>query len=137
MTTFQRVSIAVGALAVAVVLCMLANHWLKPRVFPGQGAAQPKAVQHAAATVERVEQSADGTRVCFSIRSFDELPAADRSFYQTTEEARAAGHGPRCVTTHNSAAAGLTQGAKLDVFFTLANGGKIAIVRIAAGRSEL
>jgi hypothetical protein len=116
---------------------MLANHWLKPRIFSGQGTEQAKAMQHAVATVDRVERGASTTTVCYSIASFNELPAADRSFYETTEAARTAGHGPRCVATHNPAVAALTPGSKLDVYFTLENGGKIAITRVAAGGREL
>ena len=137
MTTYQRVSIAIGAIAVAVCLCKLANHWLKPLIFPAEMVQQTQAIKHAAALIEHIEHGTNSTTVCYSIASFNELPASDRSFYETTEAARTAGHGPRCITTHNAAAATLTPGAKLDVFFTLANGGKIVIARIAAGNNPL
>jgi|GEM_PF-1813915 len=137
MTTFQRVSIALGVIAFAVCVCMVANPWLKPLIFPAQTVQHAQAIQHAEARVDRVEGSAGNLTVCFSIASFNELPAGDRAFYETTEAARKAGHGSRCVTTRNPAAAALTQGAKLDVYFTLANGGKIVIQRIAAGANEL
>lgn len=135
MTTLQRVSIALAGLAVAVLLCVLANHWLKPRVFPSHGPAEPQRTYHALATVTRVEHAAAATTVCFAIDSFAELPAADRRFYETTEAARSAGHGPRCVSAQG--VGNLAQGAKLDLFFTLANGGKIAMARIAAGSRDL
>jgi len=98
---------------------------------------QAKAIQHAEARVDRVEGSAGNLTICFSIASFNELPAGDRAFYETTEAARKAGHGSRCVTSLNPAAAALVPGAKLDVYFTLANGGKIVIQRIATGASDL
>lgn len=137
MTTLQRVSLAVGGIAVAVVLCLLANHWLKPRIFSPQSEQQASTLYHATATVERAERNADGIRVCYSVSSFTDLPAADRSFYQTTEAARAAGHGPRCLTTQSAAAEGVQPGSSLDMYFTLLNGGKIAIVRVAAAGNNL
>jgi hypothetical protein len=133
------VSIAVGALAVAVCAGVMANHWLEQRYAQDRAAAlRHKSTQHAAATVVRVERGADAMKVCFAMDSFAELPAGDQSFYETTERARAAGHGPRCVSAHNAAAAEAVQPQeKIDVFFTLENGGKIAVTRVEAKGREL
>ncbi|MDR3792975.1 MAG: hypothetical protein P4L03_06305 [Terracidiphilus sp.] len=139
MTTFGRVSTAVGALAAVVCACVLANHWLEQRYAQDRTAALGhKSAQHTAATVVRVERGADAVKVCFAIDSFAELPAEDQSFYETTERARAAGHGPRCVSAHNAALADAVKAQeKIDVYFTLENGGKISVVRVEAKGQEL
>ena len=138
MTTLTRVSMAVGALAVAVCAGVLANHWLERRLAADGGVAlRHKALQHAAATVTGVEPGTEDVKVCFAIDSFAELPAEDRSFYETTERARAAGHGPRCVPVHGETGRSMSAGAKLDVFFTLENGGKIAVAHVEAKGQRL
>ena len=132
MTTLQRVSIALGCIAIAVVLASVANRWLKPHVFGNAQLDQPAARHHATATVERVESAHEATVLCYTLNSLEDLPAADRGFYETTEAAHTAGHGPRCSSTREAAARSLRKGAQLDVEFTLGNGGKIAITRVSA-----
>ena len=139
MTTFGRVSLTLGAIAAAVCLCVAANHWLERHFETGRAAdLGHKSMQHAVGTVERVERNADATLVCYNIDSFAELPAGDRSFYETTEQLRIAGQGPRCISAHNAALAGaLKPRQKIDVLFTLENGGRISVARVEAGGQQI
>lgn len=137
MTTLQRVSIALGCIALAVVLASIANRWLKPHVFGNLQLSQPAARHHATARIERVESTREATVLCYTLNTLEDLPAADRSFYETTEAAHTAGHGPRCMTTRAAAARSLSKDTLLDVEFTLGNGGKIAITRVSTAGQAL
>jgi len=136
---------APSRIALALALAVCASMGCKRGPSPGASAAGDsgkKAVLHATGTIVSVEerphdeQSVDllpGPRVCFTIDSFDEVAAKDRTEYESAERARGAAHGPRCHDTAvDPSAVHFKAGDRLDVFFTVENAIEISVVKISA-----
>ena len=139
MVTFTR-SLAGFAIVVVVawVLHVANQHFLAGI----HTATEHKTIESAPATLAAVAVDPAGwprrARLCFTIDSFASLPDADRSFYETSEGARLAGKGPKCMSgripdDYRAPAVG----EKIQVFFTLENGGLIAPARMEWNGREI
>jgi hypothetical protein len=125
----------------AVVALAWAAHWASHRFGGGMSASSGhEAVLHAPGTVVSVTaissgkdgvESATRARVCFSIDSFSEIDEERRELYEIHEHARAAADGPLCRTAIVPAETPTPEaGDRLDVYFTLQEGGGIEPVKL-------
>jgi len=94
--------------------------------WPNSLLRAPVTVASVAALPANSDLPSGGLRVCFSIDSFEGIPAGDRSYYETHERARQAADGPLCLNQPAPTTAAPRPGDRLELSFTLENGGVIA-----------
>jgi hypothetical protein len=138
MNAGSRIALSINLALIAAGAAAMVYRWVDYRHREGATVAvQRKSGQSAPGTVLSVSRlPADAAttpgpekmRVCFSIDSFAGIAAKDRSFYESTERARQAAHGPRCeVLPAQQPLEALHPGDRIEVDFTLENGGGIAV----------
>jgi len=135
-----RVSIGIWLSLICLAAGLMAwrwfDYWFRSSM---KVAVQHKSMQYAPVTVVSVAAAPiDPTlpqsrmRVCFSIDSFDGIAAGDRSYYETHERARQAANGPLCLDEPTPTTAAPLPGDRLELSFTLENGGVVAPYRLTA-----
>ena len=139
MPTFTRSMTGFAIVVVVAWVLHLANrHLIACKITP----LEHKTIESAPATLATVSVDPAGgprqARLCFTIDSFANLPDSDRPFYENSERTRLAVKGPLCmsgrVPDDNRAPAA---GEKVQVYFTLENGGLIAPTRMEWNGREI
>jgi hypothetical protein len=93
--------------------------------WPNSLLRAPVTVASVAALPANSDLPSGGLRVCFSIDSFEGIPAGDRSYYETHERARQAAKGWLCLNVQSPASAVPHPGDRLTLTFMRGDGGGI------------
>jgi hypothetical protein len=93
--------------------------------WPNSLLSAPVTVASVAALPANSDLPSGGLRVCFSVDSFEGIPAGDRSYYETHERARQAGKGPLCLNVQPPISAVPRPGDRLTLTFMRGEGGSI------------
>jgi hypothetical protein len=140
-----RVSIGIWLSLICLALGFMAWRWYDS-THGSEKIAEPwpNRLQHAPVTVASVATlpansglPSGGLRVCFSIDSFEGIPAGDRSYYETHERARQAAKGPLCLNVQSPTSEAPRSGDHFTLTFTLEDGGIIKPYELTAGGQTL
>jgi hypothetical protein len=137
MKTLLRTVLVFGLLLIVVHTIVRMNR----KTATSTPAAATATLHHANGHMLKMEPAGgviESYNLCFSIDSFNDLPASERDFFEIHERAYVAAHGPRCressavETIHT-----LRPGSVLNVLFTQENGAEIAIQQLAVNGKNL
>jgi hypothetical protein len=136
-----RTALGINLALLAAGSFLMAYRWIDSRPDAATpAAATGEAELRAPATVTSVSElsssldsspASPSLRVCFTLDSLAAIGSGDRSFYETAERDRQAAHGPRClVEPARQLPDSLNPGDRLEVIFTLEDGGRIEVEKL-------